>query len=157
MSTIFQIPPERPTAKPRFRRPAALGITALVCGILSVLGVVVQSLWGPFTPSVSFTEQVMDRVTHVAGVVVSSVTGAAHVEPPPMNTLNVDQVIRQIIVLLSVVGMLTGVLAYVRRENMRVVGSALIISGVAFATQSLLFPLLVIGAVAVLVLLTTAF
>jgi hypothetical protein len=64
--------------------------------------------------------------------------------------------IRQGIVLLSVIGMLMAMLAYVRRENMRLVGSALIVSGVAFATQYLLVPLILIGVVVVLMLIAAA-
>jgi hypothetical protein len=157
MSTLFQMPADKPVVKRRFRRPAAFGIAALVCGIVSVLGAVVHSLWGPFTPAASFSDRVIGGVTQVTASVVSSVTGEAHAQPTPVDVVNADQVIKQTIVLLSVAGMLTAIVAYIRRENKRVLGSALVISGIAFATQSLLFPLVVIGVVAVLMLAAAVF
>ncbi len=152
MSTLLQIPPEKPTSPRRFRRPAILGVTALVCGILSVLGAVIHSLWGPFSPAPSLSEQILGNVSGVTQAVLSSLTGATRAEPPLRDATNLDTAIKQAIVLLSVVGMLTAIVAYIRRENRRLVGSALVMSGMAFATQYLLFPLVGIGVVALLIL-----
>jgi hypothetical protein len=83
---------------------------------------------------------------------LSTFAGVTHLKPPPREGSNLDSTVKQVVILLSVVGMLTAMLAYVRRENRRLVGSALVISGVAFATQYLLLPLLVVGVVIVLML-----
>jgi hypothetical protein len=156
MSSLFQTSPEKSTAKPRFRRPVFLGAFALACGSLSILGAVIHSLWGPFTPSPTLPNQVVDNVRYITDSVLSNLTGVTRGKPPSLDATNIDSMIRQGIVLLSVIGMLMAMLAYVRRENMRLVGSALIVSGVAFATQYLLVPLILIGVVVVLMLIAAA-
>lgn len=156
MSSLFQTPPENPAARARFRRPVFLGAFALVCGSLSVVGAVIHSLWGPFSPSPTFSHQVVDNLTYVTDVVLSNLTGATRGKPPSLDATNIDSMVKQGIVLLSVIGMLMAMLAYVRRENLRLVGSALIISGVAFATQYLLVSLMVVGVVLVFMLVVAA-
>ncbi len=156
MSSLFQTPPEKPATKVRFRRPVLLGAFALACGSLSVVGAVIHSLWGPFSPSPTFPPQVADNLSYVTDVVWSSLTGVTRGNPPPLDTTNIDSMVKQGIVLLSVMGMLMAMLAYVRRENPRLIGSALIVSGVAFATQYLLVPLMVIGVAVVLMIVVAA-
>jgi hypothetical protein len=157
MSTLLQVELEKPVAKRRFRRPAVLGMVALGCGILSLSGGVIQALWGPFTPYPSFTEQLVENAATVSETIVSTFTGQVHIKESPAAVVDVDLMIKRVVVLLSLAGILSAILAYVRREDSRVVGSALLISGSVFALHYLFFPLVVIAVVGVVVLITVAF
>jgi hypothetical protein len=157
MSTLLQVPTERPIPKRRFRRPALLGMIALVLGILSLSGGVIHWLWGPFTPRPTFSEQLADNVASLSDTVVSTFTGQVHTKQPSVDTNDADLLLKRSVVLLSLAGIVMAILGYVRRENKRVVRSALLISGSAFAMYYLLFPLVVLTVAGMVMLCALAF
>jgi len=126
---------------------SVLGIIALVCGALALSGIVVERMCGPFTPKPSLTERIVNDVTRIEGAVVATVTGANVAEPKVEKVTDIDLLIEQGSVLFSLLGILASIIAYVRREQTRVVVGSLVLSGFAFSVHYVLVTALVIAVV----------
>ena len=111
------------------------GIGAFLFGGVALLLAVMHFWLGPISKPEPLQQVVVDEVVKIRDTISMRLQGRELESPPAMRKWNADRVMHAVTAGAGVVAVLLGLVAFIRRENLRLAGSAILLGGLAIAFQ----------------------
>ena len=131
-------------------KKSPLGLVAVLCGGLSLVVAVLHFFVGPIAPRQPVEESIAELAVDVRNAVVAELAGEDYEGASDGQRWDADRIVDLGTVVVGLVAILLAVASFIRREDLRMAGSAVALGGGAIAFQFVaLAILMVVGAIIV--------
>ncbi len=129
-------------------KKSPLGLVAVLCGGLSLVAAVLHFFVGPIAPQQPLEESIAELAVDVRNAVAAELAGEEYEGAPNRQRWDADRLVDLGTVVVGLAAILLAVASFIRREDLRVAGSAVALGGGAIAFQFVaLAILMVVGAI----------
>ncbi len=127
-----------------------LGLFAVLCGGLALAAAVLHFFVGPIAPRQPVEESLAELAVDIRNAVVAELAGEEYEGAPNSRRWDADRVVDIGTIVVGLAAILLAVASFIRREDLRMAGSAVALGGGAIAFQFVaLAILMVVGAIIV--------
>jgi hypothetical protein len=131
-------------------KKSPLGLVAVLCGGVSLVAAVLHFFVGPIAPSQPVEASLAEFAVDVRNAVIAELAGEEYEGAPNGQRWDADRILDLGTVVVGLAAILLAVASFIRREDLRMAGSAVALGGGAIAFQFIaLAILMVVGAIVV--------